>query len=243
MLARRETRFLPDGAYLFRDRLDVSGVVMARVVTCKTWLLEMYALKAGDLFFMKGETAVHPGAGCFGVLYPPFSITRLCLHGARGDLVGIAGTTALPEGVSPAPILFDLEPPLRLAPIGEILKSGKNPRSVEANPHASSLSSRARKLIGELHASDPCIGRIASRLGVGNAHLSRQFRRDYGMSPREYLHQLRIADVPLQLAKGGTIAEVSLNSGYGDLSRFYKQFGKATKSSPGRCRTMMAPRR
>jgi AraC-like DNA-binding protein len=241
MIARRETRFLPDGTYLFRDRLDVNGVVMAKVVTCKAWLLEMYALRAGDLFFMKGETAVHPGTRCFGVLYPPFSIARPCLHGAKGDLVGIAGTMALPAGVSPVPTIFDLKPPLRLAPIGGILKAGHNPRSVETNPHASSLSSKAKKLIGELRASDPSIGRIAARLGVSNAHLSRQFRRDYGMSPREYLHQLRIADAPLQLARGGAIADVSLDSGYNDLGRFYKQFGKVTKSSPGRCREIVAP--
>src|SRR2546430_2523079 len=74
MIARRETRFLPDGTYLFQDQLDVNGIVMAKVVTCTAWLLEMYALRTGDLFFMKGKTPVHPGTRRFGVLYPPFSI-------------------------------------------------------------------------------------------------------------------------------------------------------------------------
>jgi AraC-like DNA-binding protein len=214
--------------------------VMAKVVTCTAWLLEMYALRTGDLFFMKGKTPVHPGTRRFGVLYPPFSIARPCFHGAQGDLVGLAGTKALPAGFSTGPIIFDLKL-LHLAPIGEILKARQNPESIEANPNASSLSIKAKKLIGEVRSSDPSIARIAGRLGVSNAHLSRQFRRDYGISPREYLHQLRIADVPLQLAKGGAIAEVSLDSGYRDLSRFYRQFGKITRSSPGRCRKIVAP--
>jgi len=61
------------------------------------------------------------------------------------------------------------------------------------------------------------------------------------MSPRDYLHQLRLADAPLQLAMGKAIADVSQDVGYGDLSRFYKQFRKSTRTSPGLCRTMVAP--
>jgi len=48
---------------------------------------------------------------------------------------------------------------------------------------------------------DPSIVRIAAWYRVTPEHLSGHFRRDYGMSPREYLHQLRMADAPLELAK------------------------------------------
>jgi AraC-like DNA-binding protein len=120
---------------------------------------------------------------------------------------------------------------------------GVNQQSIEANPHASSLSIKARHLIAKTYTDDPSIARVAARLSVTNAHLSRQFRRDYALSPREYLHQLRIADATLQLAKGESIADVSGNSGYGDLSRFYKQFRKNTRMPPGACREIVAPRR
>jgi AraC-like DNA-binding protein len=57
------------------------------------------------------------------------------------------------------------------------------------------------------------------------------------------LHQLRLADAPLKLANGEDIINVSQDVGYNDLSRFYKQFQKNTKTSPGVCQTMMKPSR
>ncbi|MGH9908785.1 MAG: helix-turn-helix domain-containing protein, partial [Pyrinomonadaceae bacterium] len=68
-------------------------------------------------------------------------------------------------------------------------------------------------------------------------------KRDFEMSPNAYLRQLRVADVPLLLARGEEIVNVSLDVGYNDLSRFYKQFRKTTKTSPGVCRTIMRPGR
>jgi AraC-like DNA-binding protein len=243
MIVRRETSFLPDGTYLFEDDLEIRGTVTARVITCTGWLLELCDLEAGELFFSRGKTDIRPKGKRFGVCYPPFTIARLCFINARGSILGLAGTAPLPAGNATAPFIFETMLPRQARPAAEILKEARSRQSIDANPNASSLSIKAKKLIGETRSSYPSIARIAARLGVSNAHLSRQFRRDYGMSPREYLHQLRIADAPLQLARGDAIADISLDSGYGDLSRFYKQFGKATKSSPGRCRKIVAPTR
>ncbi len=87
------------------------------------------------------------------------------------------------------------------------------------------------------------MARVAERLGVTPEHLSRQFKRDFEMSPTNYLHQLRLADAPLRLAKGEDIVNVSQDVGYNDLSRFYKQFRKATKTSPGVCRSVLKSKR
>ena len=40
------------------------------------------------------------------------------------------------------------------------------------------------------------------------AHLSRQFKRDYGLTPSAYLRQLRVADAPLRLAAGQPIVVI-----------------------------------
>ena len=71
VLMRRSTRFLPDGAYLFEDHLEVQGVLTARVITCAAWLLELYELKAGEAFYISGAERVQPATKRFGVLYPP----------------------------------------------------------------------------------------------------------------------------------------------------------------------------
>lgn len=240
IISRRETGFLPDGTYLFRDQLKIEGLVATTVVTCTGWLLELYQLKRGALHFLRGKEEIHPAGKCFGVLYPPYALVRPCLENATGHLLGFAGTAALPLGMDAVPFVFEAMPPLEVRSVSEILAAGRNRQAIEANPKASSLSIRARKLIVEGYADTLSIARVAARLGVSNEHLSRQFRRDFGMSPRAYLHQLRLADAPLELARGEAIADISHDSGYGDLSRFYKQFRKSTGTSPGFCREIVS---
>lgn len=240
-IARRETSFLPDGIYLFRDQLKIKGVVTTAVVTCTGWLLEMCQLRAGEIYFLRGRAAIRPQGKRFGVFYPPYALVRPCFRNAKGHLLGLAGTAPLPAGIDPVPFVFEASLPLEVLSVTEILKAARNRQAIDANPKASALSIKAKKLIVERHSSDPSIARIAARLGVSNEHLSRQFRRDYGMSPRAYLHQLRVADAPLELARGEAIANISHDSGYGDLSRFYKQFRKTTGPSPGFCRRIVTP--
>ena len=246
VIARRKTSFLADGAYLFQDELEVHGVLAAKVITCTAWLLELYELKAGDVFFISGTREVRSAAKCFGVLYPPFTISQPSVENAKGRLVGVASTESLPAGFTHVPTMFETmctELPTGVAQVFEIVRLGEHHQSVELNPKPSLLSVKAKRLIDENYLSYPSISRIARRLGVTHEHLSRQFKRDFQSSPSAYLHQLRLADAPLKLAKGEEIINVSQDIGYNDLSRFYKQFRKTTKTSPGVCQTLMKPNR
>ncbi len=244
-LARRKTELLPDGAYLFEDELEVVGALTATVITCAAWLLELNELRAGELFFISGKEYIRPKTRRFGVFYPPFSITQPSFKNVKGHLVGIAAIESLPAEFTASPAIFDttfVGTPSGVAQVIEILKTGNNRQPIELNPRPSLLSLKAKKLIDESHLIYPSIARVASRLGVTHAHLSRQFKRDFDMSPSAYLRQLRVADAPLLLAKGEEIVNVSLDVGYNDLSRFYEQFRKTTKTSPGVCKTIMQPR-
>jgi AraC-like DNA-binding protein len=246
LIDRRKTEFLPDGAYLFEDRLDIKGVLATKVITCAAWLLEVYDLKAGELSFLSAAAVVYPCTSCFGVFYPPFTISQPCFKNAKAWLIGVAGTSSLPPACPRVPTIFEtnfsrlLESATQAV---EIVMLGHRPQSVEMNPRASLLSLRAKRLIDENYLSFPSIARVATRLGVTHEHLSRQFKRDFEISPSAYLHQLRLADAPLRLARGEEIISVSQEVGYNDLSRFYKQFRKTTKTSPGACQTLMKPNR
>lgn len=243
MILRRETRFASDGTYTFRDELRITGTVTATVLTGAAWLLEHFEIASGTVSFLSGNDRVLPPRRPFYVFYPPFSISRISLDGLCGAVRGKAGADPLPDRFNGTPFAFVAEAATGEQSVAATLEHASQIQFVDVNPRASSLSVKARKLIGQLRISDPSIARISARLGVSNAHLSRQFRRDYGMSPRQYLHQVRIADVPLRLARGESIAEVSSSAGYGDLSRFYKQFQKATDASPGRCRKLLVATR
>lgn len=244
-MSRRETKFLPDGAYFFEDDLEIKGEVSARVITCAAWLLELYELKSGEIFFTVGAEKIRPNTNRFGVFYAPFSISQANFKNVKGKLRGIAASEILPAEFASVPVVFDAERIASLSDLNkasEILQAGNNRQSIEMNPKPSLLSLKTKKLIDENYLIYPSIARIAARLKVSHEHLSRQFKHDFGMSPSAYFRRLRIADVPLRLAKGEEIITVSHDVGYNDLSRFYKQFRKTTKTSPGACQTMMKPK-
>lgn len=246
VIARRYKSFLADGAYVFQDELEVRGVLAAKVITCTAWLVELYELRAGDVFFISGKRQVRPTTKSFGVLYPPFTISHPAMENAKGRLVGVAATESLPAGFTGVPVVFETtctELPSGVAEVLEIVRLGENHQSVELNPKPSLPSIKAKRLIDDNYLIHPSISRIARRLGVTHEHLSRQFKRDFEVSPSAYLHQLRLADAPLKLAKGEGIIDVSQDIGYNDLSRFYKQFRKTTKTSPAVCQTLMKPNR
>ena len=244
--ARRRTELLPDGSYLFEDELEVGGVVAATVITCAAWLLELHELRTGEIFFISGKKQIRPKTRRFGVFYPPFSITQLTFNNPKGRLVGVAASASLPTEFKSMPIVFEaasIKAPASGAQVVEILTSGDNRQPIDLNPDASVLSLKAKRLIDQNHLAYPSIARIAERLGVSHAHLSRQFKSDFGMSPSDYFRKLRVADAPLRLARGEEIVNVSQDVGYNDLSRFYKQFRKTTNTSPGACKTMLRPQR
>lgn len=241
-LSRRRTGFSTGGAYVFEDELKINGTLDSTIITCAAWLLEFFELTAGEVTFLHGEKTVRPNTNRFAVLYPPFTITKPRFESAKGFLKGIAAFETLPAKLPIVPTVFEtarLESLIDAAQRMKILSASENFQSIEAYPKASLLSLKAKKLIDENYFDYPSISRVAERLNVSHAHLSRQFKIDFKISPSDYLRQLRVADAPLRLAKGEAIINVSEAVGYNDLSRFYKQFRRATNSSPGACRTIM----
>jgi len=80
------------------------------------------------------------------------------------------------------------------------------------------------------------IARMATELGVSHAHVTRQFRRDFGFTPVNYRHRLRVSDATARLFRGEKVLNAGQNAGFDDTSRFYQNFRKITGSPPGKCR-------
>ncbi|MEZ5428080.1 MAG: AraC family transcriptional regulator [Pyrinomonadaceae bacterium] len=238
-IARRRSGFLADGTFFFEDKIEIKGLLAATYITGPVWLLEFFELEKGEFYFESGTEKIRARAEMFGILYSPFSILRPCCRNVRGRLKGFASSIRLPEKFLSAPYLFDSAPPEADADakrIIEVLKTGRNHRRIEINPAPSLLSIKAKRLIDENYLSFPSIGRIADRVGVSHEHLTRRFKLDFGLSPNAYLHKLRASDANFRLIRGEEIIDVSMDVGYNDLSRFYKQFRKNMKASPGICR-------
>jgi AraC-like DNA-binding protein len=237
---RRKTENLPDGLYYFEDELKIEQVLEANVITSAGWLLELVKLDAGEISFFSETQEIRPHFKQLGIFYPPFTITNPCFKRVEARLKGIAGIVDLPSEFLHRPFIFEADfaaSPKTAAEVVDVLNSRRHVQFIDTNPKASLLSLKAKKLIDENYRIFPSIARIAARLKVSHEHLTRQFKKDFRLSPSAYLHQIRIADATFRLAQGEAIIEVSGDVGYNDLSRFYKQFRKSTRQSPGFCQT------
>jgi AraC-like DNA-binding protein len=75
--------------------------------------------------------------------------------------------------------------------------------------------------------------KIAATAFMSRFHYIRIFKRVYGLSPRQYLRDLRINKGKVLLKQGLDIAQVCFEVGYDSLPTFSNVFKKATGYSPG----------
>jgi AraC-like DNA-binding protein len=232
----------PDTSFSFSDRVDIKDEGCSFFVFGAAWLMEILDLTGGEFFFLSNGEPVRPKGRLFGIYYPPFTIIKSCVKDMKASVAGIGAVGEPPSGLPSCPSIFETGFNGELTSVGqavEIVHAASGIQPIEFNSKPSLLSIRAKKIIDENYRIYPSIARIAARLGVSHEHTTRGFKRDYGMSPSAYLHQLRVAEATHKLTLGEEIIDISMDVGYNDLSRFYKQFRKATKTSPGDCRTTL----
>jgi AraC-like DNA-binding protein len=232
---------LPDGGYSISDVVDLPGEGTTNFVFARGWLLEIVELTGGDYHFISDGRNVRPEGNRFGVFYPPFTFVRSFARDMAGKIVGVGSEKMLSE-LPTTPFVFETESVADFTYPGQavdVLESCRNRQSIEVNTKPSLTSLKTKRLIDENYLVYPSIARIAERIGVSHEHLSRQFKRDYGLTPSAYLHHLRVAEATFRLSLGQEIIDISMDVGYNDLSRFYKQFRKATRTSPGICRQIL----
>lgn len=229
---------LEDGAYAISDQMDIPGEGVTDFIFGRGWLLEIVELDSGEYYFVSDGKEVRPSQSRFGVFYPAFTLVRAFARDMKGRNTGIGSEKAF-EKLPDAPFIFETDHRGEFTTLDQafnVFSQSRNRRSIAVCTSASPVSRNAKRLIDENYLIYPSIARIAERLHVSHEHLSRQFKKDYGLSPSAYLHQLRVAEATFRLARGEEIVDISLEVGYNDLSRFYKQFRKATHTSPAVCR-------
>lgn len=233
-------KLLADSGYSITDRFEITGEGADIFVFGRGWLLEVVDLESGDYYFLSDGRKVRPTGPHFGVFYPRFSMVRPFVRDVRGSVNGV-GSVRMVDGLPDKPLIFDTDYDGEFTAVDqaqEVLKEARNFRSIAVNTMPSLLSIKCKRLIDENYPAFPSIKRIATRLEVSHEHMTRTFKRDFGISPSAYLHHLRVAEATFRLSLGEEIIDISGDVGYNDLSRFYRQFKKKTATSPGECRLM-----
>lgn len=102
------------------------------------------------------------------------------------------------------------------------------------------LSERTKELL-DRHFSDRVkLGRDMKEMGVSRKHLTQVFKKQYDITPSEYLIQVRIAAAQQMLQNGVSIPDAAGMAGYENLSAFYDHFRRQTGMTPARYRQIFA---
>jgi AraC-like DNA-binding protein len=83
------------------------------------------------------------------------------------------------------------------------------------------------------------VARLAAELGVSCRHLTRQFQRAVGVSPKEFVRVSRFLRAVKALDQGrhGSLTEVALACGFFDQAHFNHEFRELAGMSPGQLAT------
>jgi AraC-like DNA-binding protein len=235
---RRVTR-LSGGLTWIEEEMEVHGRLSGAFATGPGWIFELHRVSEGSVSYMQDGERVPVESRSFALLYAPFSITELVLEDVKTRWLGVAGEDGSAPGPRDGPVLFDVGIDVRLTTPSEIrafLDTRREVRSFERSTRPSPFSRRAKAMLDASYRSTPSLASLAADLGVSHPHLTRQFKREFGLTPMAYRHALRASEAAGRLALGEPILDVSGEVGYEDLGRFYKSFRKAMHASPGACR-------
>jgi AraC-like DNA-binding protein/quercetin dioxygenase-like cupin family protein len=83
-------------------------------------------------------------------------------------------------------------------------------------------------------ADNRSVDEWSKQSGMTSRTLSRLFRRETGMSFRQWKQQIRILEALRQLGQNEAVTTVSLNMGYDSPSAFIAMFKKALGTTPGK---------
>jgi AraC family transcriptional regulator len=96
---------------------------------------------------------------------------------------------------------------------------------------------RARDLLDGSGRARVQLGQIAGEVGVHPVHLSRTFRRHFGVTMTEYLRRRRLDQARSQLVNSDRpIAEIALAAGFADQSHFSRALKQVAGVTPGQYR-------
>jgi len=156
----------------------------------------------------------------------------------RGPLTDLATLSTLAAQIqerqsSPDPILRLTCNALLLEILYRIFGRTQSDLPAPRLTQATRLAHQVRGLLQKLPSQKESIQMTLETLGFSYAHLCRVFRRQYGVTPVEYLNALRIEQAKELLAAGNeSILDIARKSGFNHAQYFSRMFRRQTGQSP-----------
>jgi AraC-like DNA-binding protein len=99
-------------------------------------------------------------------------------------------------------------------------------------PGAQASARRIREVLHDRSADDVSLDELAREVSLSRTYVVHAFQRAYGLSPFEYLMQLRVARARILLVEGGRPIDVAHACGFCDQSHLNRWFRKAVGVTP-----------
>lgn len=223
------------GCLSFDQRYVVVEPFTTSIVSSNQWIFARVAKQKGTIFFSRKNRepeSVITG-DFFDLVLSPFSLVEIHTADAEFTARGFLLTDLeMPENL-PAIICATDQPfPMNKVDLKSLMARATDTRFVHIVPN-STVVEKARQYIDSNYMKAPSLFDVADELDIAPSSLSRAFRRELGLPPLRYRHKLQIMDAVSQLSGGKPIANVAMEVGFADLSRFYKIFKSLMHLAPG----------
>ena len=232
-MGRRIVQVAP-GLLRIDQRLVIPGVETGTDVAGPACVYAVVQVRRGAVIYQHGEARI-AAPRRFALFLPPFSIVQASLERCDVTSVAVAFRPLASDELTPVAGLWLLEgpAPVSRAEVIERIRIAGTPTNVGRDRTPPQLAANAKAVIDREYGGSLEVTRIAARLHVSPAVLSRAFRRAYGIPPVRYRHHVRVMDALMRFAEGAAPVQVFQDVGFDDLSRFYKIFRKVTCAPPG----------
>ncbi len=238
------------GVSIKRERVEVNN--MPRCHTHDR--CELYFLAEGERYLYAGGRAFHVRAGDVFLIPPGLGHRTLDSGGgAYTKLTCMLPTSLLPEGTLPTDVYI-------VRPTGVLREQIHREAEIAATGGALDRYAAALKLLAAVlsirehreQAESPALGRmseiidyiesryteritltaLSERFFISEYYLCRLFKEYTGSTIMSYVTGLRLDRARRLLERGGRVAEVARECGFGSVSAFSTAFGGAVGCSP-----------
>ena len=99
---------------------------------------------------------------------------------------------------------------------------------------------RALQWLAEHASEQPSLEQAASAIGMSAFHFQRIFTRWAGVSPKQFLHAISLAQAKHQLERGASVFDAALDAGLSGPGRLHDAFVKVEAVTPGEYKSGLA---
>lgn len=231
---KREAGRTPDGMVRISQIFDFERHEAGRDVSGRFWVFAFVKMLRGTVSYNVDQSLISI-SDSFCIFIPPFEITEPTLQGVKSHSWSLSSDQPLGESAPRHAIVFDppdLPFPTSLPELKIYLSARNNVRQVSRNSKPCAVARKIKTLLDEHYSKNLLVGDISKGLKIPGNQVTKYFKDDFGLAPVKYRQWLRSMDAMHQLMENRPIVDVSDGVGYGDLSRFYKQFKEIKSASP-----------